>query len=89
MSEFSRGYQRIEASFANGTKTEVRHCLKYGVGMMYWYFIQLPCKGWVHFDIRSLQEEIPKDCILTDKSLPFVADLFKTKDWQYFKKIGY
>lgn len=89
MKEFSRSSEKISATFSDGTKTEIRHCLKYGIGLMFWYWVQLPCKGWLQFDVRSLQEEIPKDCILTDKSLPFVADLVKTKDWQYFRKIGF
>ncbi len=77
MEEFTRGIETQKVVFKDGTKSTVCHCLKNGIGMMYWYWLQLPCKGWALIDIRDLQGEdkIPRDIILTPKILPYISGL--------------
>ncbi len=84
MKEFSRGIEVEKVIFSDGTTSKISHLLKNGIGMMYWYSIQLPCGGWCEFDIRYLvdESEIPKDTILTTKSLPFLANLLSNKNWK-------
>jgi hypothetical protein len=82
--EFSRCKTIKPVIFSDGTKSSISHQLKYGIGQMYWYYIQFPCGGWRDFDIRSYTDHIPDDCILTEKSLDFVSSVISKKSWQGF-----
>lgn len=89
MREHSVGIESVEVELLDGFKTKISHCLKNGIGQMYWYTIQMQCKGWMQFDIRSFTENVPADCILTPKSLPFVADFVKQHTISQMKNISY
>lgn len=89
MKAFTRSVEFQKVVFSDGTKSEVRHQLKNGISQMYWYYVKSPCGGWCDFDIRGLvdEKEIPKDCILTEKSLPFLSELLSKKSWEDFRKL--
>lgn len=82
--EFSAGMEVFPAVTMDGFKTEVRHNLKYGIGSNFWYCIKLKCGGFVMFDIRSLVDAVPREFVLTEKSLPWVADIVAKHDYEKF-----
>ena len=86
MDEYSRGKEIQTVIFSDGTESKVSHQLKNRIGQMYWYYVQFSCGNWREFDIRCYinESEIPKDCILTKKSLPFLSNLLSKKTWAEF-----
>lgn len=86
MDEYSRGKEIQIVIFSDGTESKVSHQLKNRIGQMYWYYVQFPCGNWREFDIRCYinESEIPSNCILTKKSLPFLSNLLSKKTWVEF-----
>jgi hypothetical protein len=85
MKEFTRLKAFKPIVFSCGTKSKISHQCKYGIGQMYWYYVQFPCGQWRNFDIRNYTDDIPDDCILTEKSLEFVNDIISKKSWAEFQ----
>ena len=86
MDKYLRGKEVQTVVFSDGTESKISHQLKNRIGQMYWYYVQFPCGNWREFDIRCYinESEIPSNCILTKKSLPFLSNLLSKKTWVEF-----
>lgn len=84
----SRGSLAKEVEFLCGYKSEIRHSIdEEGIALVFWYFIQYPCNGWVEFDLRCLADIPISSLFGLNESLSNTEEIISEYTFADFKKI--